>query len=76
MEIVDVNLSPLIAFKILDFSGNFDFKDVNPPEMSYLENCGAMIFVLDVQVLAILQGGALSRGYRVSEADHSVPSEE
>ena len=50
MEIVEVNLSPLIQFKILDFAGNFDFKDVNPPEMSYLENCGAMIFVLDVQV--------------------------
>ena len=51
MDIVEANLGPLINFKILDFSGTFDFKDVNPPEASYLEQCGAMIFVLDVQVI-------------------------
>ena len=32
MEIFDVTLSPLIQFKILDFSGNFEFTDLNPPE--------------------------------------------
>jgi Ras-related GTP-binding protein C/D len=51
MEIFDINLSPLIQFKILDFSGSFEFKDINPPEQSYLENCRCMIFVFDVQVL-------------------------
>jgi len=44
-----VTLSPLIKFKILDFAGTIDYKELNPPEINYIENCGALIFVMDVK---------------------------
>ena len=49
IETVGANIGTLLNFKLYDFAGNFDLNDINPPEISYLENCGAFIFVLDVQ---------------------------
>lgn len=49
IETVGANIGALLNFKLYDFAGNFDLNDINPPEISYLENCGAFIFVLDVQ---------------------------
>jgi Ras-related GTP-binding protein C/D len=49
MDQTEVNLSPMIKFKILDFAGTVDFNELNPPEINYLENCGALIFVMDVK---------------------------
>lgn len=49
IETVSANIGSLLNFKLYDFAGNFDLNDINPPEISYLENCGAFIFVLDVQ---------------------------
>ena len=46
---MEVTLSPFIKFKILDFAGTIDYKELNPPEINYIENCGALIFVMDVK---------------------------
>lgn len=50
MEVVPVTMSPYIKFNILDFSGSYDIKDPSPPELAALEQCGVMIFVLDVLI--------------------------
>lgn len=50
MDRVPITMGPYIKFNILDFSGNNDLKDLSPPEITALENCGVMIFVLDIQV--------------------------
>jgi len=50
MDSVPVTMSPYIKFNILDFSGSYDLKDPSPPEMAALEQCGVMIFVLDVLI--------------------------
>ena len=40
-----------IQINIHDFPGTFDFKDqAGANEISIIENCGAMIFVIDLQV--------------------------
>ena len=52
VETITKNFGPYVQINIHDFPGNFDFKDANPPEITLLENCGAMIYIIDVQVLA------------------------
>lgn len=49
IERTSASIGNLFNCNLCDFSGNFDPNDINPPEMSYIENCGAFIFVLDVQ---------------------------
>ncbi len=49
MDQTEVNLSPMIKFKIFDFAGTVDFNELNPPEINYIENCGALIYVMDVK---------------------------
>ena len=51
MEFEEITIIQLIHFKIYDFSGNYDLEERSPPETSALENCGAFIYVIDVQVL-------------------------
>lgn len=43
-----VNLGSHISLNIYDFPGDYNFKDPNPPEIHIIDQCAAMVFVLDI----------------------------
>mmetsp|Transcript_25171 Transcript_25171/g.29262 ORF Transcript_25171/g.29262 Transcript_25171/m.29262 type:complete len:318 (-) Transcript_25171:115-1068(-) len=49
VETITKNFGSYVQINIHDFPGSFDFKDANPPEITILENCGVMIYIIDVQ---------------------------
>jgi len=51
IDTITKNFGSYMKINIHDFPGTFDFKEqAGPTEIGIIENCGAMIFVIDLQV--------------------------
>jgi len=49
IETITQNFGSYMQVNIHDFPGTFDFKEqFGPTEIGIIENCGAMIFVIDL----------------------------
>mmetsp|Transcript_17662 Transcript_17662/g.15474 ORF Transcript_17662/g.15474 Transcript_17662/m.15474 type:complete len:316 (+) Transcript_17662:59-1006(+) len=49
IEKITKNFGSYLTLNIYDFPGKYDFKDATPSEISDIQNCGSMIYVIDVQ---------------------------
>ncbi|KAM3140160.1 hypothetical protein pb186bvf_007713 [Paramecium bursaria] len=47
LESTKIQMGSFIKFNIYDFSGEYDLSDPSPPDLTQLEQCGSMIFVID-----------------------------
>jgi Ras-related GTP-binding protein C/D len=50
IETIQKTFGSYFTINIYDFPGKYDFKDLSPTEIGQLSKCGAMIYVIDVQV--------------------------